>query len=769
MLKSHQAEKLIAQLFDNQPDSVVWFRPILNNISDPKTVVDFEAQYANNAAARMLGVERANVLGARLNVSNLMDKDSVHLIYSQCLEVWQTGEAIEYTYYSPGFDRYFNVQRSKVEGGILSITRDRTKEVKNEIERQEQEKIYRQIIDASADGIIWFKAIRNTENMLTDFAVAHCNRKAVEIGKFPPNVVGKTLLTVLPHLKTNEQFSLHKKVVETGEPVRFETAFHTPDGTEYGWFIVSLTKLGDGVISSFVDISEKKLQEQQMLEQKDLLNSILDASLGAFYTCEAVRDEKGEVVDFRFIHVNQRFNEMSIRPGIDVLGKNLLELFPATRETITMEKLVSVVESGLPQRFEVHFRTGNYEGWYDTSAVKMGDNRVIVTFSNITREKQSALEIERQQGLLNKLLQYSPSSISIVKTIRNGQGEVIDFRNVLLNDLAVKFTGYDKETLLSKSNVEIDPNFLNSKAYQMLVRTLETGEPCYTDYQLPNGKWIEGAASRMDDEHLVCIVTDVTTTKDTERQMKQLLQELKRSNESLEEFSSAASHDLKEPIRKVLFFLNKLKLLKEDALSEEESDILRRIEVAANRMRLLVDDLLEYSHVNKGLREPEQVDLNAKVNLILTDLELMIQEKKATIVVDPLPVIKGNRRQLQQLFQNLISNAIKYHNAGQPPLVQISSRLVRGEDAHQFSVAPEDNGRTFHLVEVSDNGIGFEQEYAEKIFHVFTRLHGNKEYTGSGVGLAIVRKVMDNHRGYVVAKGEPGKGACFSLLFQADL
>src|SRR5690349_6552825 len=141
MLKEHQTEKLISQVFDNQPDSVVWFSPVFENSASDR-VVDFEPQYCNHTAAKLLGVSRAEVIGTRLKTTSLMDKDSVNLVFQQCLDVWNTGEPLEYTYYSPGFDRYFNVQRSKVEGGILSITRDRTKEVKTEIERQEQEKVY---------------------------------------------------------------------------------------------------------------------------------------------------------------------------------------------------------------------------------------------------------------------------------------------------------------------------------------------------------------------------------------------------------------------------------------------------------------------------------------------------------------------------------------------------------------------------------------------------------------------------------------------------
>lgn len=247
------------------------------------------------------------------------------------------------------------------------------------------------------------------------------------------------------------------------------------------------------------------------------------------------------------------------------------------------------------------------------------------------------------------------------------------------------------------------------------------------------------------------------------RSLLQLNGELVRSNTSLEEFTRAASHDLKEPIRKVDFFIERLKTGLENKIGSEERLLFERVENATDRMRLLIDDLLEYSHLTQAQREQEKIDLNDKIRLILTDLELMIREKNATVNVDKLPIVKGHRRQLQQLFQNLISNSLKYSKQGTAPYIRIQSKEIVGRDA-PVSMLPEDALQKFHLIEVCDNGIGFDQSDAERIFNVFTRLHGNKEYPGTGIGLSIAKKVVDNHHGYIYAKGESDKGACFSVL-----
>ena len=242
--------------------------------------------------------------------------------------------------------------------------------------------------------------------------------------------------------------------------------------------------------------------------------------------------------------------------------------------------------------------------------------------------------------------------------------------------------------------------------------------------------------------------------------------ELARSNQNLEEFAYAASHDLKEPMRKIHMFSGRLTDRLLDRLDEEEKGYINRIMKATDRMNTLIDDLLMYSHVSRGAELEERVDLNQKLSRVLDDLEVEIEEKKAVVRVDSLPSITGHRRHLQQLFQNLIGNAIKYHKPGLPPEIHISCRRIGAEESIPVSTAkPFDH---YYLIEVRDNGIGFLQQDAERIFNVFTRLHGNTEYKGTGVGLSIVRKVAENHGGYCWAESKPGEGALFHVLLPVE-
>lgn len=232
--------------------------------------------------------------------------------------------------------------------------------------------------------------------------------------------------------------------------------------------------------------------------------------------------------------------------------------------------------------------------------------------------------------------------------------------------------------------------------------------------------------------------------------------ELQRSNQNLEEFAHAASHDLKEPVRKIHFFTGLLKDQLSPLLDESQASAFNRIENATKRMGNLIDDLLLYSHVSQRPHEFESVDLNQKVQRVLEDLELDVAEKKARIHVDKLPVIKGYQRQLQQLLQNLISNAIKYSKADVQPLIHINASQV------------SENGGTYHQIAVQDNGIGIAQEYQDKIFQMFTRLHGKAEYSGTGVGLSIVKKVVENHNGIIRLVSQPGAGSTFKILLPVN-
>ena len=264
---------------------------------------------------------------------------------------------------------------------------------------------------------------------------------------------------------------------------------------------------------------------------------------------------------------------------------------------------------------------------------------------------------------------------------------------------------------------------------------------------------------------LSIIITDLSAQKKTQlqleeanRQLQMMNKALEESNHDLQQFASIASHDLQEPLRKVQMFSNMLLENNGESLPGDSRKLLDKILDATRRMKILIVDVLNYSRLSARDRTLETVDLNKVVNELLEDFELIIFEKKAIFRVGELPFIAGNRGQIRQAFQNLLSNALKFTKADQAPLIEITAQAVAEKYAQQSAA----NNR-FNLIRVKDNGIGFEEKYLENIFALFERLHTKDKFEGTGIGLAIARKIIEKHGGAITARSKIGTGAEFLI------
>ncbi|MEZ0483966.1 PAS domain-containing sensor histidine kinase [Fibrella aquatica] len=263
-------------------------------------------------------------------------------------------------------------------------------------------------------------------------------------------------------------------------------------------------------------------------------------------------------------------------------------------------------------------------------------------------------------------------------------------------------------------------------------------------------------------EELLASYDEVTTTNDQLNEFNTLLT---RSNENLQQFAYVASHDLQEPLRKIQAFGQLLEEQYAESLGEG-TDYLQRMQAAASRMSTLIQDLLTFSRISTRQDTNTLVSLTEVITLVRTDLDIMIRETGARMEIEPLPTLVGDMTQLGQLFQNLLSNALKFRKEGVPPVVQIRSELIQAGKLPS-EVKPARQARLYYRIDVSDNGIGFEQKYTDRIFQVFQRLHGKSHYVGTGIGLAICEKVAVNHGGAITALGQPGQGATFSVYLPA--
>lgn len=384
---------------------------------------------------------------------------------------------------------------------------------------------------------------------------------------------------------------------------------------------------------------------------------------------------------------------------------------------------------------------------------------------------QQAKELERSKDVLEMHVQVRTQEVQKLKlryeSILNSAGEGIygldaQGRTTFVNPAAGKITGWKVEELVGKLETEVFHHLAANDAGP--TRDANGDHAADQVFHRKDGSSFPVEYVRTDIKEkdkvvgAVVIFKDITERKRAEENLSRKAAELARSNAELEQFAYVASHDLQEPLRKIQAFGDRLKAKCDAVNLQEGRDFLERMQSAAARMQALINDLLTFSRVISSSQPFTEVDLGGLIKGVLSDLEVRIESTKATINVAPLPMIEADQTQMRQLFQNLISNALKFQPQGQSPVLDISAQIIKG----QFAGTPEEDPYAEQCeITVKDNGIGFEEKYLEKIFAVFQRLHGRNEYEGTGVGLAVCRRITDRHGGTITARSELGKGATF--------
>ena len=301
--------------------------------------------------------------------------------------------------------------------------------------------------------------------------------------------------------------------------------------------------------------------------------------------------------------------------------------------------------------------------------------------------------------------------------------------------------------LTQRANISTRDEIGNlAKSFNKMVESLEA-----TQLELKNANLILG-------RHAKELQKEVNERKRVEEKLKIYAQKLERSNQELQDFAYVASHDLQEPLRKIRAFGDRLKSKFGDNLTEQGIDYLERMQNAAARMQNLINGLLSYSRITTKAQPFVPVNLYEIAQEVISDLEIRIEEFKARVEVDKLRIIDADPLQMRQLLQNLIGNALKFHRPGVPPVVKVSGEIL---SENGTSTNGKSNSNKYYEIRVEDNGIGFDEKYLDKIFGVFQRLHGRNSYEGTGVGLAVCRKIAERHEGTITARSIPGKGSTF--------
>ncbi|HEY9005232.1 MAG TPA: CheR family methyltransferase, partial [Ohtaekwangia sp.] len=452
------------------------------------------------------------------------------------------------------------------------------------------------------------------------------------------------------------------------------------------------------------------------------------------------------------------------------IGRSIMDITTNLKDTDLAKFIVHVLKTGKSMEQEVVLDNAVYYSMRIAPYIKHTKEAdgVVINFIDITESK-------RLSSIIEGIFYSSTSGIIALQAVRDHAEHVTDLIYLAINDSARKMLGWKNKNLIGKS---IKAFFPGPQEHYMKVFTevVERGEAKQFEfYREEEDRWYDVIAAKMLDG-LVATFVDITDKKkaadlieksyaDLQRTSQKLVEsnaQLERSNFDLLQFASVASHDLKEPLRKIQAFGNILQSKIQDKLTDGEQSYLSKIVSSSGRMQTLIEDVLTLSKLSNSELNKEKTDLSRIVRRICDDLDIAIMEKNATITIGKLPVVNAVPGQMRQLFQNLIANALKFSNKEVPHVI-IEEQPITQEMAQQFNI----NSKDFVCIKVQDNGIGFENEYKEKIFGIFQRLHG-RNYEGTGIGLSIAKKIVEIHGGMIDGRGELDKGAVFSVYLPVN-
>ncbi|WP_247236650.1 ATP-binding protein [Telluribacter sp. SYSU D00476] len=684
-------------------------------------------------------------------------------LFSHLIDVTETGTPSFLEEQPPGIDQTFQLALTRFGDGVLVTYYDQTAKQRTERRPNLQSQVLQQLIDCSQDIIVLWEPVFDDEGNTIDLKAAQFNKAALCDGFFTEDDYLYGTLTQMS-AGAKEFIPQYAQVLQTGIPLRVER--HNRRGGKDLWTDLSVNKLEDKLLMFVRDITKHKQASLEVEEQNHLLESILNSTENYKLVTEAIRDDSGLVIDFRITKGNKgTIDTLQKLFGFNAIGCTIKQLVGEKGKLFG--QAIQVLETGQPY-IKDRWHNRLTDRWYKFTMHKL-NNGVVVTYVDITAVQNALLDVQHQKELIEGVLDSSINGILAMEVVRNAYGTIEDFKIVLANKPAEAYTFLTNAELVGRMYLSLFPTAREVGFFDRMKQAVEESIPFRVETSFPSPKlnttrWFTMSLTQTG--RGLVILTFMETTDQVLMRQKQelLLEELRQSNKDLEQFAYVASHDLQEPARKISSFSNLVVKQYAQVLPPAGVDLLQRMQSASIRMQDLIDGLLTYSQFSTQKEPHQPVSLPMLVQHILSDLESRIDEKKADIHVAELPQIQGNPIQLRQLFQNLISNALKFCHPDRPPQITIESEQATPEEIMQSGLDIEDK---YLAIRVKDNGIGMEQAHEKKIFELFTRLHGRSQYPGTGLGLSICKKVAELHGGTISVTSTPGTGSTFIVLLPA--
>lgn len=687
-------------------------------------------------------------------------------------------ETSTWTYgYSPLFESDGTI------AGVLVVCQETTRQVATLKKLGESEGRFNNLIRDAAFGFI---AVEGNDLRVKVVNEAYCRLTALTIDQLLGNKLFDVIKEDEPHFFEN----IIRGVLQTGKDFHlYDFPYHTTSGSEpkSGFLNINYQPYREddgeimGVMIVCQDVTQQVTDRKKLEESEQLVRSIVDNApfpIGVYTGRE-----------MRIRLVNQSILDVWGK-GNDVVGKTYSEVLPELESQNIYPQLDSVFMTGVPfharnqrvdlvvdNRLQSFYFNYSFTPMYDTSGKIYGVMNTAAEVTDIVLAKE---RVERSERNLRRMVMQAPVAMCILM----GRDHEIE----VANDQMIHLWGKTRESVMGKPVFEALPDATEQGLEALLKRVYETGEP-YNALEMPvvlnrNGivetvyqSFVYEPYVNAEDKTVGVLVVSIDVTNqvlarkkieevvaERTRELATANQNLEKINEELAQFAYIASHDLQEPVRKVGTFLELLEESLQNIDNRSQSYI-DRMKNASSRMLMLIRDVLAYSQVTSQVTDFIPVDLKSVVNDIIADFELLIEEKQAKIETINLPIIQAMPLQMSQLFGNLISNALKFVSKERKPEIIIHAKPLKKEEIREIpTLNPE---LAYYKIDVKDNGIGFGSQYKNQIFSIFKRLHSKKEFEGTGIGLAICQKIVDNHHGAIGADAVEGEGSTFTVYLPA--
>jgi len=663
--------------------------------------------------------------------------------------------------------------------GVLQVAVDMTIQVTARLAAQESEARFRSLIKAAPVGIGLF--------MGRDLVIEMPNQTFIDIVGKGDSIIGKPLAAAMPELESQPFLQILDDVYTSGNMFQItgtQVNIVQNGVMNEGFYDFCYTPLFDAegkvyaILDIAVDVTEQVLSRKRIQESEQQVRSLVESApfpIGVYVGKE-----------MRIELANQAIIE-AWGKGDEIIGKLYADVLPELDNQEIFNQLDGVYTTGIPYhaknqrvdlvvngKLQAYYFNYSFTPLFDAAGKVYGimNTAADVTDLNIAKQK-----VEESRRNLHTIILQAPVAMCILRE----PNYVVE----IANERMLELWGKPAEAIMNKPIFEGLHEAREQGIEALLQHVYTTGET-YKAFErpvdLPRGNTIQTTylnfvyEAIFEPDHdisgIMVVAVEVTEQVLARQRIEEVVAQrtkelgeanfqLQETNTELNQFAYIASHDLQEPLRKIKTFTG----LMESSLGEvpeRTKSFIDKIQSSIERMQTLINDVLEFSLLSKEREKFEAVDLNPVLKSVLGDYELLIEQKGANIMSGNLPVIEAIPVQMNQLFTNLISNALKFSSDERQLEITITAKQLLQEEVRQYKELQENE--VHHIIEYRDNGIGFSQEYAKQIFTIFQRLHGRSVYEGTGIGLALCKKIVSNHHGVIYANSRLNEGALFAVI-----